>query len=87
MRVEVSLSLSIAALLVMMFVPMAQADKPEADLAARLDRVKLIKDDIVTEFAVSFRSKADPDGKDAEAFECVPRHSRSVLQRDRLLGG
>ena len=68
MRVELSLSLSIAALSVMMFVPMAQADKPTADLAARLDRVKMIKDDIVTEFAVSFRSKADPDGKDPLAM-------------------
>ena len=62
-----SLSLLIAALSVMLFVPMVQAT-PGADLAARLERVKAVKDGIVTEFEVSFRSKADPDGKDPLAM-------------------
>ena len=68
MKREAFLSLTATMLMAAVFVPVAQARTPEADLAARLERVKAVKDDIVTAFEVSFRSKADPDGKDPLAM-------------------
>ena len=69
MKRDLFLSLSIAALSLVSVESMAQA-KPasNADLAARIERVKAVKDGMVTAFEVSFRSKADPDGKDPLAM-------------------